>query len=56
VWYRKEEYYSIHTLVKWRCGNDEIDADGKERSLLNGAKLGHKFWVEVVGTTCYLVN
>ena len=26
------------------------------RSMLNGAWLGHEFWVEVVETACYLVN
>jgi hypothetical protein len=28
----------------------------KSRSMLNGVGLGHEFRVEVVGTTCYLVN
>jgi hypothetical protein len=28
----------------------------KARSMLNGAKLAQEFWVEAVGTTCYLVN
>jgi hypothetical protein len=28
----------------------------KVRSMLNGAELGQEFWVEVVGTTCYVVN
>jgi hypothetical protein len=28
----------------------------KSRSMLSGAELGHEFWVEVVGTTCYLFN
>jgi hypothetical protein len=28
----------------------------KERIMLSGAKLGQEFWVEAVGTTCYLVN
>jgi hypothetical protein len=28
----------------------------KERNMLNGAELGQEFWVEAVGTTCYLVN
>jgi hypothetical protein len=28
----------------------------KARSMLSGVELGHKLWVEVVGTTCYLVN
>jgi hypothetical protein len=28
----------------------------KARSMLNGAELGQEFWVEAVGTTCYLVN
>eukprot|EP00253_Pinus_taeda_P024918 PITA_24918 len=28
----------------------------KERSMLSGAKLGQKFWAEVVETTFYLVN
>jgi len=28
----------------------------KARSMLSGVGLGHKFWVEAVGTTCYLVN
>jgi hypothetical protein len=28
----------------------------KERCLLNGARLGKEFWVEAVGTACYLVN
>ena len=28
----------------------------KARSMLSGVKLGHEFWAEVVGTTCYLVN
>jgi hypothetical protein len=28
----------------------------KSRSMLNGAELGHEFWAEAVGTTCYLVN
>ena len=27
-----------------------------ERSILNNARIGHKFWVEVVETACYLVN
>jgi hypothetical protein len=28
----------------------------KSRSMLSGAELGHEFWAEAVGTTCYLVN
>jgi hypothetical protein len=28
----------------------------KARSILNGVGLGQKFWAEVVGTACYLVN
>jgi hypothetical protein len=28
----------------------------KARSMLSSAELGHEFWVEAVGTTCYLVN
>jgi hypothetical protein len=28
----------------------------KSRSMLSGAKLGHEFWAEAVGTTCYMVN
>jgi hypothetical protein len=28
----------------------------KERSMLNGVKLGQEFWVEAMGRTCYLVN
>eukprot|EP00253_Pinus_taeda_P024185 PITA_24185 len=28
----------------------------RERSMLSGACLGQEFWVEVVETTCYLVN
>jgi hypothetical protein len=28
----------------------------KARSILSGVRLGHEFWVEVVGTTGYLVN
>jgi hypothetical protein len=28
----------------------------KEKSILNGAELGQEFWVEAVGTTCYMVN
>jgi hypothetical protein len=28
----------------------------KARSMFNGVELGHEFLVEVVGTTCYLVN
>jgi hypothetical protein len=28
----------------------------KSRSMLSGAELGQEFWVEAVGTTCYLVN
>jgi hypothetical protein len=28
----------------------------KSRCMLNGVELGHEFWVEVVGTACYLVN
>jgi hypothetical protein len=28
----------------------------KSRSMLSGAELGQKLWVEAVGTTCYLVN
>jgi hypothetical protein len=28
----------------------------KARSILSGVKLGHEFWAEAVGTTCYLVN
>ena len=28
----------------------------KSRSIINGVRLGQEFWVEVVGTTCYLVN
>jgi hypothetical protein len=26
----------------------------KSRSMLSGVGLGQEFWVEVVGTTCYL--
>jgi hypothetical protein len=28
----------------------------KSRSILSGAELGHEFWAQAVGTTCYLVN
>ena len=28
----------------------------KARCMLSGARLGQEFWVEVVGTTCYMVN
>jgi hypothetical protein len=28
----------------------------KERSILSGSELGQEFWVEAVGTSCYLVN
>jgi hypothetical protein len=28
----------------------------KERYMLSGAGLGQEFWVEVMGTACYLVN
>ena len=28
----------------------------KSRSMLSCAELGHEFWAEAVGTTCYLVN
>ena len=28
----------------------------RARSMLSGAGLGQEFWVEVVDTTCYLVN
>jgi hypothetical protein len=28
----------------------------KERTILSGVGLGNEFLVEVVGTTCYLVN
>jgi hypothetical protein len=28
----------------------------KEMSMLSGAELGQEFWVEAIGTTCYLVN
>jgi hypothetical protein len=28
----------------------------KIRSMLSGAELGHEFWEEALGTTCYLVN
>jgi hypothetical protein len=28
----------------------------KERCMLSGAGIGQEFWVEAVGTTCYLVN
>jgi hypothetical protein len=28
----------------------------KSRSMLSGVGLGQEFWVEAVGTTCYLVN
>jgi len=28
----------------------------RERSMLSGARLGQEFWVEVVETSCYLVN
>jgi hypothetical protein len=28
----------------------------KSRSMLSSVGLGQEFWVEVVGTTCYLVN
>ena len=28
----------------------------KSRSMLNGVGLGQEFWVEAMGTTCYLVN
>jgi hypothetical protein len=28
----------------------------KERCMLSGVELGQEFWVEAVGTTCYLVN
>ena len=29
---------------------------GKSRCMLSGARLGKEFWVEEVGTACYLVN
>jgi transposase InsO family protein len=28
----------------------------KARCMLSGAGLGHEFWAEAVGTTCYVVN
>ena len=28
----------------------------KERSMPSGVELGHDFWAEKVGTTCYMVN
>jgi hypothetical protein len=28
----------------------------EERSMFSDAELGHEFWAEAVGTTCYLVN
>jgi hypothetical protein len=28
----------------------------KERSMLNGARLGQEFWAEAMGTACYLFN
>jgi hypothetical protein len=28
----------------------------KARSLLNGVRLGHEFWVEEAAIACYLVN
>ena len=28
----------------------------KARSMLSGVELGHEFWAEAMGTTCYLVN
>jgi hypothetical protein len=28
----------------------------KARSMLSGARLGHEFWEEAVGTACYLIN
>jgi transposase InsO family protein len=28
----------------------------KARSMISGAKLGHEFWAEAVGASCYLIN
>ena len=56
MWYSKAEDYSIHSSVEWSCRKNEQDTEEKARSMLSGVGLGQEFWVEAVGTTCYLVN
>jgi hypothetical protein len=56
VWYSKAEYYSIYTSTEWSCRKDEHDADGKIKVHAQWCRLGKEFWVEAVGTACYLVN
>jgi hypothetical protein len=56
VWYSKAEDYSMHISTEWIFKKDEQDTDGKIKGMLSDAELGQEFWIETVGTTCYLVN